>query len=275
MKIDCHNHADFSPDAAQPLSELARTAAERGVGYLAVTEHLDLGFPNAERPPDEPIFDYRVTDAYFDEIAALRERYAGRMEIVAGIEAGYTAESADATAAEVAKRPFGYVINSVHICHGLDCYWKKYFDGYTQRSAYEEYLRCVRASLDAPYRYDAIGHLGYIARPAPYAEKRLLYADYADLLDDLLSEMIRREKILELNSSVGASGGCGALCLPDVSILQRYYELGGRLINFGSDSHRPAQFAHNYEAVAEAAKSLGFKEWTIVRSGKFAQVRID
>ena len=275
MKIDCHNHADYSPDAQQTLAELALTAIEKGVGYLAVTEHMDLGFPNAARPADEPLFDYRVTAKYFDEIAALAAKYAPRLEIVAGIEAGYTAGSADETAAELAKYPFGYVINSVHICHGLDCYWKEYFDGYTQKSAYDEYLDCVRASLDAPYRYDAIGHLGYIARPAPYAEKRLLYRDYADKIDDILRELIKRDKILEINSSVGMSAANGALCLPDVSILARYYELGGRLINFGSDSHRKKQFNYNYEAVAETAKRIGFHDWTVMRGGKATSVRID
>lgn len=275
MKIDCHNHAIYSPDASQSLAELAAAAAANGVGYLAVTEHMDLGFPNDKRPKDEPLFDYRVNRGYFDEIAELAEKYAGAMYIVAGIEAGYTEDSTAATESELAKYPFGYIINSVHICHGLDCYWAGYYDGYTQQRAYDEYLDCVRESLDAPYPFHAIGHLGYIARPAPYTDKRLLYADHADKLDDILRVMIARDKILELNSAVGSSAANGALCLPDVGIVKRYYELGGRLINFGSDSHRTAQFNHNYEAVAEAAKRIGFKEWTVVRGGKLEGVRID
>ena len=38
MRIDCHNHANYSPDASQTLEELAETAVRAGVGYLAVTE---------------------------------------------------------------------------------------------------------------------------------------------------------------------------------------------------------------------------------------------
>lgn len=265
MRIDCHNHANYSPDASQTLEELAETAVRAGVGYLAVTEHMDLGFPNDKRPEGELIFDYRVNERYFSDIGALREKYAGRLEIVAGIEAGFTPEDTARTAAELAKYPFGYVINSVHICHGLDCYWPGYFDGYDKERAYGEYLDAVRASLDAPYRYDAIGHLGYISRPAPYADKRMLYADYADRLDDILTEIIKRDKILEVNSSAGASG---SLCLPDPSIIKRYRELGGKLINFGSDSHRTERFNHNYDAVAGMLEALGFKEWAVVRGGK-------
>lgn len=275
MRIDCHNHANYSPDAYQTLEELAQTAIDCGVEYLAVTEHMDLDFPNDKRPVGEPLFDYRITDKYFDEIAALARKYAPRLIITAGIEVGFTANSAQATAAELAKHPFEYVVNSVHICHGLDCYWKEYYEGYTRNAAYAEYLDCVRSSLDAPYPYDAIGHLCYISRPAPYDNRRLYYRDFADKLDDILREIIKRNKILELNSAVGLCEQNGAVCLPDITILQRYYELGGRLINFGSDSHRRERFNYNYAAVSSAAKRIGFKEWTIVIGGKLTQVRID
>ena len=73
MRIDCHNHANYSPDASQTLEELAETAVRAGVGYLAVTEHMDLGFPNDKRPEGELIFDYRVNERYFSDIGALRE----------------------------------------------------------------------------------------------------------------------------------------------------------------------------------------------------------
>lgn len=274
MRIDCHNHTTFSADGKQTLEELVKCAISRGVKYLAVTEHMDLGFPNDARPADEPIFDYLITQKYFDEIARLRKAYP-EIEIVAGVEAGFTAGDEERITAALAEFPFEYVINSVHICHGLDCYWAGYFDGYTKERAYNEYLDCVRASLDVPYGYDAVGHIGYIGRPAPYDDKRMLYSEFSEKLDDILSEIIKRGKILEINSSVGQSAANGALTIPDLSILKRYRELGGKLVNFGSDSHYTSRFNHNYDKVTEAVKTLGFKEFTVKRDGKFVTESID
>lgn len=273
MKVDCHNHTLFSPDGRQTAEELVRAAAERGVGILALTEHMDLGFPNDVRPPDEPIFDYRVTQAYFDEIERLRALYPS-VEILAGIEAGFTVGDEQKTADALAAFPFEYVIHSVHICHGRDCYWKGYFDGMTKREAYGEYLDCVRASLDAPYDYDAVGHLGYIARPAPYADRPLVYDEFPERLDGILTEIVKRGKILEVNSSVGRSEQNGALTLPDLSVLARYRELGGERIVFGSDSHDPSRFLHRYDEVADAVRALGFREWTVKKRGETLTVRI-
>lgn len=270
MKIDCHNHTTFSPDATQTVDEIAAEAKRLGIGYLALTEHLDLGFPNDKRPEGEPSFDYLVTEKYFDEIETAKKKYG--IEIAAGIEAGYTDDSVGETAKELARLPFEYVINSVHICHGLDCYWNGYFDGLTKKEAYTEYIAAVRKSLDAPYRYDAVGHFGYIARPAPYEHKIMTFREFAAEIDDVLSVIIKKDKILEVNTSTGLSGG---LCIPDLSILERYYALGGRLINIGSDSHRTGRVGHNYDAVGDAVKSIGFREWAVVRNGKIETEAID
>lgn len=270
MRIDCHNHTTFSPDATQTIDEIAAEAKRLGIGYLALTEHLDLGFPNDKRPEGEPSFDYLVTEKYFDEIEAAKKKYG--LRIVAGIEAGYTEDTVEETAKELKRLPFEYVINSVHICHGLDCYWDGYFDGLTKKEAYAEYIAAVRKSLEVPYRYDAVGHFGYIARPAPYEHKIMTFKEFPDEIDDVLAAVIKKGKILEVNTSVGISGG---LCIPDVGILERYYALGGRLINIGSDSHSISRFNRNYAEVSEKIKSVGFREWAVVINGKIETEAID
>ena len=58
------------------------------------------------------------------------------------------------------------------------------------RRAYEDYLACVRASLDAPYPYDIVGHIGYVSRNAPYENKKLRYDDYVAQLNDILETVI-------------------------------------------------------------------------------------
>lgn len=273
MKVDCHNHSLFSPDSSRSPEEGARVAAENGFGYIAFTEHMDLGFPNEARPDGELIFDYRVNREYFERIEGINAEK--KIVAVAGIEAGFTPSDVQETADKLAAFPFGYVINSVHICHGLDCYWKNYWKGYDRRGAYLEYLHCVRESLDAPYRWDAVGHLGYIGRPSPFERKTLVYSDFPNEIDDILRTIIKKGKILEANSSVGGCAAEGTLCLPDISIFERYYELGGRKINFGSDSHRSDRTGYNYDAVSAALKKVGFDRWTIFAYGKEITEKID
>lgn len=275
MRIDCHNHTTYSPDAKQSPTDIVLAAINNGIGYLGITEHIDFGFPKSTKPADEEDFDYIITPDYFNDYYALRDKYKDKIEIVIGAEIGYTPDTVRANAAEIEKYPYEYIINAVHICHNKDVYWKNYFDGYTQKQAYTEYLLAVRESLDVPYRYDAVGHIGYIGRPSEFEENRVLYRDYSEIIDDILITLIKRDKILEVNSSVGNCAKNGSLTMPDVSILNRYYALGGRMINFGSDSHSTEKFNKNYYAVTELLKEIGYKEWTIVRNNKLCTEIID
>lgn len=275
MKADCHNHSIFSPDGAQTIEQAAERAAELGFGYIAFTEHMDLGFPNESRPADELIFDYKIDKRYFEAINAARVRLGNKIHICGGVEVGFTPKDVNEICEKLAEYPFEYIINSVHICHGLDCYWKSYWEGYDRKRAYGEYLRCVRDSLDAPYRYDAVGHLGYIGRPSPFEKKTLLYEDFPALIDDILKTIISKDKILEANSSTGKCAPEGTVSLPDMSIFERYYELGGRKVNFGSDSHRTEKTGYNYERVAENLRRIGFTHWTVKINGKEIKEAID
>lgn len=274
MKIDCHNHSLFSPDSSRTPEEGAEKAREDGIKYLAFTEHMDLGFPNDARPEGEFVFNYMITGEYFERVRRINAAFPD-FEVCAGVEVGYTPEDVGEICDKLGALPFGYIVNSVHICHGLDCYWKKFWDGYSREKAYREYIDCVRESLDAPYRYDAVGHLGYIGRPSPFERKTLLYSDFPEELDDILHTVIAKGKILEANSSVGGCAAEGTLCLPDISIFARYYELGGRKVNFGSDSHRSERTGYNYPSVAAALKKIGFTHWTVVRGGKEYKEVID
>ena len=80
MKIDCHDHTCYSPDSERTPREAVEEAVGLGIGVLAFTEHMDLGFPNDKRPEGELIFDYRVTRKYFEDIEALREEFRGKMD---------------------------------------------------------------------------------------------------------------------------------------------------------------------------------------------------
>ena len=267
MIIDTHNHTTYSPDGGQTPESLVTEAAERGVGILCVTEHLDNGYPTY----DGESFDFLVTKNYFKEFNALREKYKDKLDILIGIEVGWTAANEKKNARDLLKFPYEYVINSVHIVCGDDVYRPEYLGKYGKKVGYELYLDAVYDSLFAAYNYDAVGHMGYVARYARYDDNKMLYKDFSDRIDKILKTIIDKNKILEVNSSVGASG---SLTMPDESVLARYYALGGRKIAFGSDSHITDRFLRSYDAVAAMVKKIGFKEWTVKKGGDYAGVEI-
>ena len=92
--------------------------------------------------------------------------------------------------------------------------------------------------------FDIVGHLGYIARYSPYADKRLTYSQFPELIDSILTEIISRGKYLEINTSVN---GGEEIAVPCEEILKRYISLGGQKFSFGSDSHTADKFMRNFE----------------------------
>lgn len=106
---------------------------------------------------------------------------------------------------------------------GEECYFPEYTRGKEKRDAYNAYFQAVLASLDAPYPYDIVAHIGYCSRNAVYADPKIRYEDFSEILDRILYRIVEKDKILEINTS---SKTAGSPFLPDTDILRRYYEMG-------------------------------------------------
>lgn len=272
---DVHTHSAFSEDGKSPLSEMVAEANRKNMTYYGVSEHFDydyivFGLGYKGRPVT------RTTDAaaYFAEARRLQREYAGKMRLLVGGEYGF---ADDERCFEIyGKLTDGYqpdfIVNSVHTADGYDCYDPAYFTGKSKEYAYSRYLEQVRKSLEAPYPYDIVGHIGYVSRNAPYGDRKLRYEDFSELCDDVLKTVVLKGKILEANSS---ARGAGSDFLPDTDLLTRYYELGGRLVSFGSDAHGTARIAEKRELVIAALQKIGFTHLTVPDRGKNIQIRIE
>ena len=64
------------------------------------------------------------------------------------------------------------------------------------------------------------------------------------------------------------------LSIPDVNVLERYYELGGRKISFGSDTHFKERILDKRETIVEALKKIGFTYITVPFKGEHIKVEI-
>jgi histidinol-phosphatase (PHP family) len=274
-----HTHSRFSADGKSFLDDMLSTAAQKNVAFYGVSEHFDYDY----KVNNIPFYGgaeatYTDAEAYFSHARKLQKSYAGRMEVLVGGEFGFTDNPA---AIPLYKdlistyRP-DFVVNSVHTDGNHDfsdreTYYDKNGNVRPQREVFTEYLTLVRKSVDAQYDYDIIGHLTYCMRYAPYEDKRLRLADYSEEIDDILKAIIARGKILEANSS-----NRGAPCdfLPDKEIFIRYYELGGRLVSFGSDAHNVERVIDKREEVVAALKKIGFEYITLPKRGEYLKIEI-
>lgn len=248
--IDLHVHTSFSFDSNESAENYVYEAKKRGVNAIGFSEHYDY----------DALMDganITVTDLfeYTQNIGRLRAENDS-FKILCGVEFGYRDFAVPHYRELIERYDFDYVINSVHTLAGRgDCFHDKFFEGKTLKESYADYLLAVLESVKADFDFQIIGHLGYVSRYRNHV--KLEYKDFSDILDEILREIIKRDKCLEINSSTGTSG---SEFLPDTDIILRYLQLGGRLLSYGSDAHSVEKYGKRSAQTIEFLKSACVKE---------------
>ena len=271
MKIDQHVHSKISHDGVSSMDEHISYAKENGIDEITFTEHYD---------------DYTglKTDLKTLDIGNYREEYLKIKdnEIVKtnfGIEIGLRPECYESISKMVRENKFDFIIGSSHITCGKDmAYDKSFFDGLTPHQAIEKYLNDVLLNIII-YKdeFDVYGHLDYVIR---YIIKnygsimtRIDYQEFKWLLDDILSSIIKSNKGIEINTS-GLRYGIGTPH-PNIEILKRYKELGGKIITVGSDAHKATDLASGFDVAYDMLNEAGFDEIALYhnRVPQFAKIK--
>ena len=272
LLTDMHTHSTFSHDGQNELKDMLAAAQKKGIAFYGTSEHFDYDYD--EKKMSAEIYS-QTRDAnpedYFHAARHLQDDYAGVMNVIVGAEFGYTNDpvALDRYVREYEKFRPDFVINSVHSIGGVD-YCRIPFTK-DKAQTYREYLAIIRESLDAPYPYDIVGHIGYVARYVPFEDGRLSLDEFGAELDDIFKTIIQKDKILDVNS---ASKHLPQLSLPSVELIARYFALGGRKISFGSDAHFLSRIADKREEVVAALKEIGFTYITVPCKGEHIKVEI-
>ena len=269
---DMHTHTSFSHDGRDKIETMLETARQKGLTFYGVSDHFDFDY-DLFQLTDEEIEQIKNADPadYFHGARHAQEDYEGVLNVCVGAEFGYSDK------VEVQQRYLetyekfrpDFVINSVHCGDGKD-FCRHHFTE-DKATTYRMYLGIIRRSLDAPYPYDIVGHIGYIARYVPYEDRRFLLEEFGEEIDDILKTIIAKDKILEINS---ASKMKETMTLPSENIVRRYYELGGRKISFGSDAHFKERIVDKREEVIDMLKRIGFTHLTVPFRGEHILVEL-
>ncbi len=279
MKLitDVHNHSEYSHDCQIPLVEMVESALKKGVAFYGTSEHFDYDITIVCGDLSQDI----DAERYFHDARHVQEDYAGTINVLVGAELSYCDDPRvlQANAQVCEKYAPDFIINSVHTYKGQDYYQKHVFyqtkNGEKllreKKQVYAEYLKYIQDSLDVPYPYDIVGHIGYAARYAPYPDREITLLEFGNEIDALLKKIIEKDKILEIN---GKSKGMQDAFLPSKEIIARYYALGGRKVSYGADAHLPEQVLANRDKVVQTLKEIGFTYLTVPCRGEHIKVEI-
>lgn len=253
---DSHTHCWHSSDSSADPRIMIEAAIKAGAEYYAITDHDDRDFIYL-LPEYKKVRQLDVVE-HIDTILTLKDKYKDRIYVGLGIECGYSAEAAEDNRADIALTDrWDIILNSVHTVNRHDVYYEKYFKTYDRNAAYRHYLQAVLESLNAPYEYDAVAHLGYVTRKAPYQDNSAMtFSEFGDMIDAVLLGIIDKGVSLEINTNCKY---VDYMYLPDVSIVDRYVELGGVDFTYGSDAHQDSRVLENYKYVRDMLVSKNIK----------------
>ena len=94
--------------------------------------------------------------------------------------------------------------------------------------------------------------------------KKITASNNKEVLDEILRQLIRRGKGIEINT--GGFRKLGNEPNPSREILERYRELGGEIITVGSDAHRPENVACEFDRAAALLKDIGYEYYCIFKN---------
>ncbi|MBR4719263.1 MAG: histidinol-phosphatase HisJ family protein [Lachnospiraceae bacterium] len=260
---DFHLHSSHSEDSDTPMEQQIEAGIKAGLKHMCFTEHMDKDFPGST--DDKKLFEVD-TDVYYRHCMECRNKYEDRMDVGFGIEYGCQVHLREHNINYVNKYPFDFVIASQHLVDGIDVYYPEYFNGMSEREAYLKYFEATLESICLFDEYDIFGHIDYIVRYGPNKNREYFYKDYADVLDEILRQLIMRGKGIEINT--GGFRKLGNDANPGREILKRYHELGGEIITVGSDAHRREDVAGDFDRAEDMLKGLGYTYYCIYKNRK-------
>jgi len=236
--FDYHMHSRVSFDGHDTGLELAQAAVKAGLKEICFTDHLDYD-------PLEQMgvlaFDTEAYNAEYDRLEV------PGLTIRRGMEFGMTPDNVAQFKRDLQRRPFDFVLGSIHFVDDLDVYYPQWWQGKTPLQAEKRYLDATLECVRLHDEFDVLAHLTYIAKthshPAP---RPVPYEEHREVVDEILRTLAAKGKGLEMNSS--GVDRCGGF-LPTADYFRRFKELGGQIVTIGSDAHTASRVGqYSFEA---------------------------
>lgn len=263
-----HTHSTWD-DGKASVEAMILAAKAAGLREIGISLHSPLDFVSdwTAKPEDIP--------AYIDEVRGLARKYAGEIEVYAGIEWDVLSR--------IDLAPFDYVIGSAHFVPGADHPSVDESPEATARMIARDYGGDADAAAEAYFaelakvarepRAQIVGHFDLITK---FDEKHHFFDEhsprYVAAAEAAMDELVAAGKIFEINTGA-ISRGWRTTPYPSAMWLKRLHEIGGR-ITITADAHAPEGIACAFDDARRLAKECGFTEIWELHGGVFVPVKL-
>ena len=268
MKCNFHTHSKFCDGKDSP-EELVKAAIQKGFFALGFSSHsytkMDKSFALSPQKAEK----------YRTEIAALKEKYKGKIELYCGIEQDYFSEEPTDC--------YDFVIGSVHyvlkngeyVCvdntaeivkDAVDRLYGGDFDALA-----EDYFALV-AKVAEKTNADIIGHFDLVSKFSEkngYGEsKRFLAA-----AQKAVKALVPYGLPFEINTGAMARG-VRSVPYPSPEILKMIKKHGGEIM-LSSDCHDKNCLDFAFDKATDLARNIGFTRIAVIKGGKIEYIKLD
>ncbi len=252
---DMHTHSEYSHDSQCKIEDMCLSQADKGASFFAVTDHCDVCFA-------DKIDVLTPIRKSYEEVQKLNLKYNGM--ILSGVEIGDGIWFPETAKKAVSLVGYDVVIGSVH-CVKAKKTEKPYssidFSVFTDDEIYEyidSYFNDMLKMLSL-LDFDILAHL---TCPLRYISgrygRKVDMSRFSEKIDQILLAIISRSTALEVNTS--SYYGITHEFSPDISIIKRYKDLGGKLITLASDAHKSSNASIYFDEAIGALKEIGFSD---------------
>ncbi len=272
MKVlsDMHMHSNNSFDAENSVREMCLGAIEKDISTIAITDHMEA--PEIKLG-DRSVFGNmikQITKSVADVEAASKE-FEGKLKVLKGVEIGEPMHEPKLTKKAMDIADYDFVLASIHnVKDSEDFYYLKYNESNVPALLKQYFDELLDTASNADF--DSLAHLTY---PTRYIIQRTDINPeldrYSEVIDNILKALVDRDKALEINTSGLRTIG---VTMPDINIIKRFKELGGKYVTIGSDAHSVSKLGYGIEKGIEIAKTCGFDYFTVFENRQPELVQI-
>jgi histidinol-phosphatase (PHP family) len=246
---DYHMHSDVSCDTRVTMPEMCRAALKLGIAEIAFTEHFDL------HPKDSCTGFYKPS-VYFEKLDAARREFApAGLTIRAGVEVGEYHRYHTVVQPVLAAFPYDIVLGSLHWVGDDVMFDSTYFRTRTPLEAITPYFTELLAMVRFG-GFEVLAHVDVFKRVAYTVYGQYDVCEWEDLIRPVWQACIEQGIGVEINTA--ALHWEIEQTHPPLDALRWYREMGGELLTFGSDGHRPDHVGYGFETARDLALAAGF-----------------
>ena len=269
-KQNLHVHTTYA-DGRDTPEEIILAAIEKGFDSIGFSEHSYM--PYSTYPYQMTVAD---TETYKKEIAALKSKYKGIIDVFCGIEFELFSD--------IDTHDFDYLIGSVHYLEhngniiGFDrglsetvALINNHFDGYVLKFA-KKYFETVMV-LPEKRSFDIVGHFDVLAKNNEKGHFIDTLSDsYLKMGIEAINSLRGKIPLFEVNTGA-ISRGYTSIPYPQTEFLKEFKRCGfGAIIT--SDCHNKDFLDCGYDKAQQLLLEAGFKsKWILTDSG-FTEVSI-